>query len=277
MIKDYQRYSGAGNYFLIIDNRDESITARKTLLHELMKKNEYSGIDGLIFLESSDDADFKMNYFNRDGSNDALCGNGLRCTVKYIRDNKISEKEELKLEALGNIYNTKFIRDNKISVSFPPPEKIKLNFPLKIVIDDHWKDIKCSYVDVGSDHIVIFLDELQKLRIETLEEIDVNELGRMIRMHKDLMPGGANVNFVNIIDARMGNIDIRTYERGVEAETLACGTGSISSAIVSYLLKDAAKPVNVLTRSQEILTVDFEEYNGEINDLTLTGPAERIE
>jgi diaminopimelate epimerase len=273
----YKKYSGAGNDFIIIDNRDEKITNRKSLLHELMDKPEHSEIDGLIFIENSGGADFKMNYFNRDGSGDALCGNGLRCTARFILDNEISDKVNLKLEAVNKIFDAEILDDKRISVSMPPPEKIRLNFPLKVAFDERWKDINCSYVDIGSDHIVIFIYDLKGLGVENLEQVKVNEWGRVIRMHKDLMPEGANVNFVNVIDAKMGNIEIRTFERGVEAETLACGTGSVSSAIVSYLLKEVVTPVNVLTRSQEILTVDFIESDGEISNLKLTGPAVRIE
>ncbi|MEO8211183.1 MAG: diaminopimelate epimerase, partial [bacterium] len=233
-------------------------------------------IDGVIFLEKSSIADFKMNYFNKDGTGDTLCGNGLRCTMKFINDNNISGENFLKLEAVSKIYDCENLEDGRISVSFPPPEKVKTNFKLKVHFQEWWELLNSSYVDCGSPHIVIFIDEIEKPVVKDLNEVNIEEWGRNIRMHKDLMPEGANVNFVKIISMEKGELEIRSYERGVEGETLACGTGAISSAIIFYILRNQINPMKILTRSGEYLTVYLEIENKKLTGVKLIGNAGRI-
>lgn len=268
-----QKYSGAGNKFIILNNIDENYTnLPKSVLDYTSKSDNYE-IDGVIFVEKSSVADFKMNYFNKDGTGNALCGNGLRCTMKFISDNKISEKKELKLEAVSKIYNCKIIDDNIISVVFPPPVKVKTNFKLKVHFQEWWELLNCSYVDCGSPHIVVFIDEIEKPKVNSLEEVNISEWGRNIRMHKDLMPEGANVNFVKVISNEQSELEIRSYERGVEGETLACGTGAVSSALIYFILRNPQKPLKVLTRSGEYLFVDFEIENKKLVNVLLAGNA----
>ncbi|HAY33404.1 MAG TPA: diaminopimelate epimerase [Ignavibacteria bacterium] len=269
---DVQKYSGAGNSFIITDNRNSHITDYYTIVIELMKK--YPGTDGVIFLENSGKADFKMNYFNRDGTGDALCGNGLRCIVKFISDNGISDNCKLRIEAVSQIYESEIISDNEISIRFPPPVTVKTNFRLKVHFQEWWELLKCSYVDIGSPHIVVFTDDIEKPKVNSIEEVNIDEWGRNIRMHKDLMPEGANVNFAEITGS--GELAIRSFERGVEAETLACGTGSISAALIYYITREQIKPVRLLTRSGQYLKVDFEINEKKLKSITLSGEAEKI-
>jgi len=187
-----QKYSGAGNSFVINDNRNHETIEYENKVEFLMEN--HPGMDGVIFLENSEKADFKMNYFNRDGTGDALCGNGLRCTVQYIADNKISDKKELNIEAVSEIYECKIISENEIAVKFPPPLTVKTNFKLKVHFQEWWDLLNCSYVEVGSPHIVVFIDDIEKPKVKSIDEINISEWGRNIRMHKDLMPHGANVN-----------------------------------------------------------------------------------
>lgn len=268
-----QKYSGAGNKFIMLDNLDGKYTNHSKTVTDLTSKNENAETDGVIFLERSEIADFKMNYFNKDGTGDALCGNGLRCTMKFISDNKYSEKNELKLEAVSKIYDCKIIDENKISVIFPPPVKVKTNFKLKVHFQEWWELLNCSYVDCGSPHIVVFIDEIEKPKVNNLEEVNISEWGRNIRMHKDLMPEGANVNFVKVISNEKSELEIRSFERGVEGETLACGTGAISSALIYFILRNPVKPISVLTRSGEYLSVDFEIENKKLVNVKLAGNA----
>jgi len=269
---EVQKYSGAGNSFLITDNRNSEIIDYENNVKKLMGK--YPGLDGVIFLENSDKADFKMNYFNRDATGNALCGNGLRCTVKFISDNKISVNDEIKIEAVSEIYECKLISEKEISVKFPPPIRVKTNFKLKVHFQDWWELLNCSYVDIGSPHIVVFIDEIEKPKVNSIDEVNVYEWGRNIRMHKDLMPEGANVNFVQILGS--GELAIRSFERGVEAETQACGTGAISSSLIYYILKEQKKPVRLLTISGEYLHVDFDIENKKLKSVVLTGGAEKV-
>ncbi|MBL8006997.1 MAG: diaminopimelate epimerase [Ignavibacteria bacterium] len=273
-----QKYSGAGNKFIVVDNLDGKYSDSdygKTVA-ELISRTENSETDGVIFIEKSGKADFKMNYFNKDGTGDALCGNGLRCTFKYIFDNGISEKTNLKIEAVSEIYDCKSEKDGLIAVVFPPPVKVKTNFKLKVHFQEWWELLNCSYVDCGSPHIVVFTDEIEKPKVNSLEEVNISEWGRNIRMHKDLMPEGANVNFVKVTGNEKGELEIRSYERGVEGETLACGTGAISSALIFYILRNPVKPVRLLTRSGEFLFVDFIIEKNKLLNVVLSGNAERI-
>lgn len=269
-----QKYSGAGNKFIMINDPDRKIKDHSELVIKLT--SEDIEMDGVIFIESSGIADFKMNYYNRDGTGNALCGNGLRCTVKYILDNNLSDKKNLTLEAVSEIYECEFLENGLISVLFPPPVKVKTNFKLKVHFQEWWELLNCSYVDCGSPHIVVFIDEIEKPKVNDLNEIKINEWGRNIRMHKDLMPEGANVNFVKIISEKTGELEIRSYERGVEGETLACGTGAISSAVIFYILRNRVKPVKLLTRSGESLFVDLNIEDKKLTGLILTGNAVKI-
>lgn len=257
----------------MLNNLNEDYKNHRDIVLNLILK--YSDPDGVIFVEKSAVADFKMNYFNKDGTGDALCGNGLRCTVKYIWDNGISNKDNLSIEAVSEIYSCSKADEGQISVTFPPPIKVKTNFKLKVHFQEWWEMLNCSYVDCGSPHIVVFIDEIEKPVIKNLDEVNIAEWGRNIRMHKDLMPEGANVNFVKMLSEEKGELEIRSYERGVEGETFACGTGAVSAALVYYILRKQKKPVKVLTRSGEYLSVDFIIENKKLLNVILSGKAVR--
>jgi len=276
-MKTIQKYSGAGNKFVILNNLGNSITDHAKKVLELMSEDGNEEMDGVIFLENSPIGDFRMNYYNRDGTGNALCGNGLRCTVRYINDNNFSDKRNLIIEAVSNIYECNILDNGEISVAFPPPGKIRTQFQLKVHFVEWWQSLNVSFVDVGSPHLIVFVDEIEKPKVKSLDEVEIMEWGRNIRMHKDLMPEGANVNFVNVVSKENGEIAIRSFERGVERETLACGTGAISSAIISNLTREVIQPVKVLTKSSNYLTVGFDVVDDEIKNLTLSGPAVRIE
>lgn len=276
MIK-FKKYSGAGNTFLMINNLDGGISDRRTIVLGLMEENP--GFDGVIFVEESSIADYHMNYYNRDGTGDALCGNGLRCTARYITDERINSKRIMTLEAVRKIFDCEFCFDGQIKVGFPPPVKMKFNFKLKVQFEEWWQMLNVSYVDVGSPHIVAFIDEIEKPAVTSLEQIPIDDWGRNIRMHRDLMPEGANVNFVKIISDN--EIAIRSFERGVEAETKACGTGAISSAVTCLATRNMKDEIKVLTISGEYLTVGIqlepaEENKTRIKKITLKGNAAEI-
>ena len=237
---------------------------------------ERNNFDGVIFVEESDIADFKMNYYNRDGSGNALCGNGLRCTVQFIKDNLLSDKKDMSIEAVGKIFSAHIPSENIVTIGFPPPQKIKLKFKLKVQFAEWWQLVNCSYIDIGSPHGIIFIDDIEKPLIKDINDIPMDEWGRNVRMHKDFAPEGVNAQFVQILSVENSEIALRSYERGVEGETLACGTGAISSAIVAHAIKDIKPPIKVHTRSKNILTVNFNVVENHIRNLNLTGPAERM-
>lgn len=276
MDNQYQKYSGTGNKFIIFNNLEGNISNHSDTVLNLFEDGSNAEIDGVIFVEKSISGDFWMNYYNKDGTGNSLCGNGLRCTVQYLRDNGLTENNELQIESVGNLYKCIVLAENLISVAFPPPNIVRADLRLKVNFSGWGEDLKCSYVDVGSPHIVIFIDRLQKQELNTLEEVNVEEWGREIRMHKDLLPDGANVNFVQLLDSVNSEIAMRTYERGVERETLACGTGALSSGLISFIIKEIKPPIKILTRSREFLTVDFKTDGNEFTELTLAGKAVRL-
>ena len=272
---EYQKYSGAGNDFLILNNLKDSIVDYSQMTIDLVSR-ERNNFDGVIFVEESDIADFKMNYYNRDGSGNALCGNGLRCTVQFIKDNLLSDKKDMSIEAVGKIFSAHIPSENIVTIGFPPPQKIKLKFKLKVQFAEWWQLVNCSYIDIGSPHGIIFIDDIEKPLIKDINDIPMDEWGRNVRMHKDFAPEGVNAQFVQILSVENSEIALRSYERGVEGETLACGTGAISSAIVAHAIKDIKPPIKVHTRSKNILTVNFNVVENHIRNLNLTGPAERM-
>ena len=272
---NYLKYSGAGNDFLILDNLDDKIVDHAQMTIDLISREQHR-FDGVIYVESSEIADFRMNYYNRDGSGNALCGNGLRCTVQFINDNKLSDKNDMTVEAVRKIYSAELKGSNIISIGFPPPNKIKLKFKLKVQFVEWWQLINCSYIDIGSPHAIIFTDDIEKPLIRDINDIPIDDWGRNVRMHKDFAPEGVNAQFVQIISKDNSEIAMRSFERGVEGETLACGTGAISSAIVAYALREIKPPVKVHTKSGNVLTVDFKIIENKIRNLTLTGPAVRL-
>jgi diaminopimelate epimerase len=270
----YSVYSGAGNDFVMINNWDNEVPFEKQSDFALkICKEQFPEIDGVIFADKPKEKEslIRMNYFNRDGSYGAMCGNGARCIVQFSIDEGLVNQSVFNLEAVGKTYKAKIKGNNIVKISFPPPSEIKLN----IVLED--KALKVNWVKVGSEHIVLFIKEeanKKVLNASSLDDVKVNELGKELRFSRQFQPKGANVNFADIISEN--EIRIRTYERGVERETLACGTGIISSAVVSSLLGKVNPPVKVLVQSGEWLTVDFKNINGKISNLSLEGSARKI-
>ncbi|NGX59395.1 MAG: Diaminopimelate epimerase [Chlamydiae bacterium] len=240
----FSKYHGAGNDFILVEDFE------KTFPHALVKqfcdRRLGIGADGLILAQPSSIADYQMVYFNADGSHAGMCGNGLRCFVHFLRD---LGKLVSKVEVAGKVLTVKCIA-SKILIFLPLPKIL------------HWKiellSRMVSVVDVGVPHVVVFADD----------EVDVLREGRAMRYHEKLLPEGANVNF--FWKTKEGNFRMRTYERGVENETLACGTGAVSCAFVANRLGLCDKEVAIQTSSNEILEVRIG------NEVELTGPSEKV-
>ena len=270
----YEIYSGAGNDFIMINNRNNEIPFEQQKDFTVKVCNEkFKQIDGVIFADMPLKAgsDIRMNYYNRDGSFGAMCGNGARCISMYAYKNRILKGRDFILEAVDDLYKAHIIDDINVKVDFPGPKKIET----EITIDVDNKKMTVSYVDVGSDHILVFMDgDKEALSSESLYELDVDNIGRTLRYHNKFQPRGGNVSFVQILSEN--EIKIRTYERGVERETLACGTGIIASAIISGMTKNVKPPVKVLSQSGEWLVVDFNIEGSKIKNLSLQGSAKKI-
>lgn len=250
-----------GNDFVIVDNRSLEIESKLSAIAKKICERKHSvGADGLLVIVPSKKADFKMRIFNPDGTEAEMCGNGSRCVALYAATKRIA-RETMTIDTLAGVLNAA-VKGDIVKVKLPDPKDIKWNFCL--MID------KCPYhlnfVNTGVPHVVHF--------VETLEKIDVKNLGSHIRSHGEFSPEGTNADFVKVVDKK--NIKIRTYERGVEDETLACGTGAVASAIIAAESEKMRSPVTVETRGGEKLKVYFELINGNFRNVYLEGRAKLV-
>ena len=253
------KMSGSGNDFIIVDNRSQIVDEKKLpqLIKGSCRRKLSVGADGFILIEASEKDDFRWRFFNADGSQAEMCGNGARCAARFAFLNQIAGAEMTFQTDVGAV-NAK-IQDDRVKVSMPNPTGLKLDFSIALKEGP----LTVSSVNTGVPHVVVIKDQV--------EDLDVFSLGREIRFLQDFTPAGTNANF--ICPTGDGGIAIRTYERGVEDETLACGTGSIASAIVSARKLNLASPVRVRTRGGENLTVYFSEKGGIFSDIFLEGDA----
>jgi diaminopimelate epimerase len=248
MIIVFNKYQGAGNDFIIIDNRQRLFNPDNTGLIKMLCDRRYGiGADGLILVNSSSQYDFEMKYFNSDGFEGTMCGNGGRCSSAFAIKTGIAGKE-LILKAIDGVHK---------AVSEEGIIRLQMNDVQEYQI------IKGNYfINTGSPHYIIFQKDIDKL--------DVNTEGKKVRWSEDFAPGGTNVNFVELSE---NGIYVRTFERGVEEETLSCGTGVTASAIASVLAGHFdTNSVNVRTKGGN-LSVSFRTDGKTINDIWLSGPA----
>lgn len=248
MITVFNKYQGAGNDFIIIDNRKGLFSAdNHILINKLCDRRFGIGADGLILISEDQDYDFEMKYFNSDGYEGSMCGNGGRCSAAFAIKEGIANKKMI-FRAIDGIHDA-IQKDSLIS--------LKMNDVAETgFVNNNY------FINTGSPHYIIFNDNI--------EAIDVNSSGREIRMSSDFAPAGTNVNFVQASD---NEIFVRTFERGVEAETLSCGTGVTASAIASVLSGHFDRDtVSVRTKGGD-LTVSFRIDGKKVTDIWLTGPA----
>ena len=255
----FTKLSGAGNDFVALDDRDGRLgdIDRGALAKTLCDRHRGIGADGILILAPSTLADVKMLYYNADGSFGGMCGNGGRCTAAYARILGVPG-DELTIEALDFIYRAQFTAHG-VRLHMKDPVNIVRGIRVQANGGTH----TVHAINTGSPHIVQFVSDLDR--------VDVERLGRTLREHERFAPEGTNVNFVQTLD--MSVLSMRTYERGVEAETLACGTGSVASAVVAHLEYGLRPPIRVLTRSGESLRVEFNVHGSRIAQVTLEGSA----
>lgn len=269
----FQKISGAGNTFVVIDGRD---LPAGTDLPELARRgcgpeHPHGGADGLIVIAGSDERDFEMKYYNRDGSTGMMCGNGGRCAVLFAAEHGyVRNRDHLSFVNAGVAYNAALTGPG-VRLSFPDPASFDLHRTLSI----GGRAIPCRFGDVGTPHAVIFVNELADGAAEAgLDRLDLSLWGPAVRRHPDFGPEGANANFAELLPGGEG-IRLRTFERGVEAETGACGTGAVASAIIAAMLYDLKSPVTVIPTSNSPLRVGFRFTRPDrVTDVTLEGGAE---
>ncbi len=258
--------SASGNDFIVIDNREKQILDTGSWMLDFVKKickrKINIGADGLLLIEGSEKADFKMRVFNPDGGEVEMCGNGARCVALWAKSKIKNQKSKCKIETEAGILEAEVVSDNTVKLKMSDPVDTRLNF--KLLVGD--KEYEVHTINTGVPHVVLFTEDLEKAKVK--------EIGKKIRYHQEFAPEGTNVNFIRVRDGN--SLDIRTYERGVEDETLACGTGAAASAIISHLLGRTKAPTKMHTKSGSILTVYFDFSHSKITDLYLEGDAEII-
>jgi len=244
----FNKYQGAGNDFIIIDNRDGIFNpSDSNLINSLCDRRFGIGADGLILISSYSQADFEMKYFNSDGKIGSMCGNGGRCTAHFALKHGIAGKKQRFL-AFDGIHEAE-VTDDIVRLQMTDVNEYK-------IIDGNY------FVNTGSPHYMIFSDDIDK--------INVHEEGKSVRWSPKFAPGGTNVNFVQVVD---NGLYVRTFERGVEEETLACGTGVTASAIASVLTGHFdTGSVNVRARGGN-LKVEFDVEKEKVVNVWLSGPA----
>jgi diaminopimelate epimerase len=238
------KMSGSGNDFILVDNRSKQVPDDRMIpmAKGLCRRMVSVGADGLIFIEPSDRFDFKWRFFNADGSEAEMCGNGGRCTARFAFLKGIAASA-MTFETLAGPIQA-WVDGPIVKLQLTQPKELRLD--QTILVDG--KTFRFDFLNTGVPHTLVWVDDNEKT--------DVIGLGRTIRFHDHFKPAGTNVNFVQLVSG--GVLSVRTYERGVEGETLACGTGAVAAAGVAFLKKKLPSPLQVQTLGGEILTVHVE-------------------
>lgn len=261
MLLPFTKMNGAGNDFVMIDNRSGDRCLDKATIARICDRHRGVGADGLIAVEPArQGADFRMRYYNADGGEAEMCGNGARCFARYAA--RLSGKtDRISFETIAGIITAEFEGD-LVRLAMSTPQDYRPATPLNL----GERTLDVQFLNTGVPHAVAFVDDLETLPVKTL--------GAAIRYHDYFAPKGTNANFAKAVDAQ--SIAIRTYERGVEDETLACGTGVVASALIFHQNTGAASPIKVQVRGGDTLIVHFEKKNEGFDRVTLTGPADFV-
>lgn len=262
---------GAGNDFVVFEPKtNEIFELAPDDVQNICHRNFGVGADGILVISDFEDSDFKVEYYEADGSTGNLCANGARCIIKYAYDAGRLKDNRTRFVFNNKEYTGEVLPDGLIKLNFNPPVSQKFNFKIKAAN----QLITASHIDNGTPHVVIKIQNILKNPTDSgsfytdINEFPLNELGREIRHSPDFAPKGTNVNFYSIGD---DVVFIRSFERGVEGETLSCGTGIVATAIVCSVNEKIEPPVRFLTRGGDQLSVNFSVANQMVNDLSLIG------
>lgn len=268
MILNFWKMNGAGNDFVVLDNRDGALSLTGTQIAFLCDRHRGVGADGLLAVEPAQaGADYRMRYYNADGGEAEMCGNGARCFARFVEHLHGNDSlEQLSFETIAGTINASFPGDD-VCINLSEPFDLTLNQSLGV----RGQSLVVHSVNTGVPHAVVMVDDLEK--------IEIREDGAALRFHERFAPQGTNVNFMQVLSP--GSLSIRTYERGVEDETLACGTGMVANAIIHHQLSGADAPVTVRVRGGESLQVGFDcatsdDGSPRYSNVTLTGPAQLV-
>jgi diaminopimelate epimerase len=257
----FVKMNGAGNDFVMLDNREGTLKLSGEQIARLCDRHRGVGADGVLVVEPAvAGGDFRMRYYNADGGEAEMCGNGARCFARFV-NHLAGPMEKVRFETQAGIIGAEFI-DGQVRLAMSEPKDLALNQSLSVRLET----LSVHSVNTGVPHAIVFVDDL--------EAVAVHKLGNQIRFHAHFEPKGTNVNFAQKLGP--GSIAIRTYERGVEGETLACGTGVCASAIIHHELTGDRAPIKVKVKGGDTLSVGFEKIDVTYRNVTLTGPADFV-
>ncbi len=268
----FTKMTGSGNDFIIVDNREQLFDADHSsdLIRAACRRKLSVGADGFIFIEKDAELDFRWRFFNADSSEAEMCGNGARCAARYAFLKGIVSQPRMSFRTRAGIIAAE-VMGKRVKIRMTSPENLMLNFTL----ESDGKPFVLNFINTGVPHLVGLLNSE-----EELNRLDVCLHGRFFRFHERFQPAGTNVNFAHVQGRR--RMLIRTYERGVEDETLACGTGAIASALVAAAFGQVEPPVELVTRSGETLTIHFTQSSekgggaAQFQDVFLEGDAKVV-
>ena len=262
MVLDFTKMNGAGNDFVLVDNRARKVALSRDQVVRLCDRHRGAGADGVILLAPSaaGKADWAWQFYNSDGSTGEMCGNGARCFARFVQK-LTGVNKGFTFETEAGVITTSFQGD-RVTVSLTQPRDLRLNQQVPFSVGGQ----PIHSINTGVPHAVLFVSDANRAMVQ--------QLGPEIRRHPHFATKGTNVNFVQVLGPN--HIRVRTFERGVEGETLACGTGVTASALIAARLHGFTSPVKVQVQGGDQLEVSFKEDRGEFTGVQLTGPAEFV-
>jgi len=260
---NFKKMNGAGNDFVVVDNRRLELSLSGTQIARICDRHRGVGADGLLAVEPAQSgADFRMRYYNADGGEAEMCGNGARCFARFAVSLLAESPPSLSFDTPAGLIRATFSGELvTINMSEPRDHRAHMELDLAGAVQT------VHFLNTGVPHAVVFVCDI--------EAVDVARAGAALRWHPEFAPKGTNANFAEILSP--GNLALRTFERGVEAETLACGTGVCATALLHHLATGVPSPIAVRVRGGDTLQVGFEcDANGVFRNVTLTGPADFV-
>lgn len=258
----FTKMNGAGNDFVMVDNRAGHLKLEAAWIARLCDRHRGIGADGLIAAEPplSNDTHLRMRYFNADGGEAEMCGNGARCFSRFGAQ-LVGRADSLRFDTMAGVIHAELLGED-VRLGMSVPHSLALNAELSAA----GTPLTVHFLNTGVPHAVVFRNDLPGT--------DVRTLGAALRYHAHFAPKGTNANFVEVRPD--GSLGVRTYERGVEDETLACGTGVVACALIHHVLHQVESPVSVQVKGGETMRVGFRYGNHSFSEVTLTGPADFV-
>jgi diaminopimelate epimerase len=253
---------GAGNDFILFDDRDGRFPdTDHAWIHQIARPKYGIGCEGVILIQPSEEADFRMRFYNPDGNEVEMCGNGARCVARLAHELGAAP-DRMQFDTMAGVLGAEVLGVDQIRLTMTEPKDWALNQILTLPEGPR----TYHFVNSGVPHVV--------METEDLSGVDLCPLGAAVRYHEDFKPNGTNVNVIQITGPDA--LSVRTYERGVENETLACGTGMVACGLIAGTLGRVSRPVQITCASGDVLQVDYEPTENGARNVTLTGPAVHV-